>query len=202
MIKQLDGTLVYCMIDRAVDCWDKTKGKEFKCGVVLTDEDEADAFDEAYPKQTSKKVKAVEFEEIYKCPVPEGAGKNVWVVTLKKNEKLANGEPVPDKYKPHVFLLDDEGKTDITLTKLVANGSKGAITIDHYSGEKGNVARLKNVFVTELIEYVKPEGSSYESGDEYEPTGKVTKVNESKVEPAKPAKATKKAVKTDDDSPF
>lgn len=211
-MKSLTGTLVYCMVDKARPCWDKEKGNEWKCGVVITDEDTADAFDELYPKQTANKVKRTEFKEIYHIDPPEGEGKNVWVVTLKKNEKLHNGEPVPDKYRPRVFEQQGKNRVDVTFTKLPANGSIGKISIDHYAGEKGNIARLKNVLVTEMIEYVAPEGSNYESGSEFDevevadkdiPKSAFTKTKET---PAKPA--TKKVVKKEadefdsDDSPF
>lgn len=201
MLKQLEGTLVYVMVDRGVDCWEKDKGQEWKAGVVITDEDVADAWDEQYPKQACKKVKASQFEEIYKCALPEGAEKNVWVITLKKNTKLANGKDVPDLYRPRVFEVDAEGnKTDITLTKLVGNGSKGILTIDHQELKLGTVGRLKNVFVTELIEYVRPEGSNYTPGDEVELPGTKSK-SEVKETPA--VKSTTKVAKTSGEkSPF
>jgi hypothetical protein len=204
MLKQLEGTLVYVMCDKPTPCYEKEKGTEWKAGIVLTDEDTVDLFDETYPKQSAKKVKSSEFEDIYKCKLPEGAGKNVWVITLKKNTKLSNGEDVPDKYRPHVFEVNESaGKkvmTDITFTKLAGNGSKGILTIDHWAGEKGNVARLKNVAVTELIEYVKPEGSDYNPGDEFDFGD--SKPAAPKAEVKKPA--AKKAAKSDEDdgSPF
>lgn len=197
-MKSLTGTLVYVMVDRPRDCYEKDKGQEWKAGVVITDEDIADQFDEEYPKQTCKKVKTAEFESIYHCPAPEGAGKNVWVATLKKNVKLSNGEPVPDKYRPRVFEQQGSSRVDVTFTKLPANGSQGTLSIDEWEGDKGKVARLKNVLVTELIEYVAPEGSNYEPGDEF------SEVKETK--PVEKATTKKKVVKKTDefesDSPF
>lgn len=193
MIKQLEGTLVFVMCDRPVECYEKDKGQEWKAGIVITDEDTADEWDEMYPKQPAKKVKASQFEETYKCPVPEDAGKNVWVVTLKKNTKLGNGEPVPDLYRPHVFELQDGERVDVTMTKLTGNGSKGILTVDHWAGDKGNIARLKNVFVTEMKEYVRPEGSGYAPGDEVDLSG--TKSSKPAAKEAKPAKAVKKVEK-------
>jgi len=210
-LTSLTGTIVYCMVDTPRPCFDKEKGEEYKCGIVV-DEDTADAFAEIYPKQPAKKVKAVDFEEIYNCDLPEGSGKNVYVITLRKNAKLANGEPVPDKYKPHVLeqTVSDKGvitRTDITLTKLVANGSKGTISIDHWENEYGNNARLKNILVTELIEYTPPEGSNYEVGNEFdiptEPVKPTPKTVKETVKAVKPAKAVKEVVAVEDDSdPF
>ena len=165
-MKTLEGMLVYCMLHQATPCYDKEKGTEWKCGVVV-DEDTADAFAEIYAKQPARKVKRTEFKEIYKCAPPEGNEKNLYVITLKKNTHLANKEPVPDKYKPRVF--EQVGKTlvDITETKLPANGSYGAISIDHYENSFGASARLKNVKVTSLIEFERNE-STYEPGSEFD----------------------------------
>lgn len=165
-MKTLEGMLVYCMLHQATPCYDKEKGTEWKCGVVV-DEDTADAFAEIYAKQPARKVKRTEFKEIYKCDPPEGSEKNLYVITLKKNTHLANKEPVPDKYKPRVF--EQVGKTlvDITETKLPANGSYGAISIDHYENSFGASARLKNVKVTSLIEFERSE-SNYNPGDEFD----------------------------------
>ena len=165
-MKTLEGMLVYCMLHQATPCYDKEKGTEWKCGVVV-DEDTSDAFAEIYAKQPARKVKRTEFKEIYKCDPPEGSEKNLYVITLKKNTHLANKEPVPDKYKPRVF--EQVGKTlvDITETKLPANGSYGVISIDHYENSFGASARLKNVKVTSLIEFERAE-SNYNPGDEFD----------------------------------
>jgi hypothetical protein len=105
-MKKLTGMLVYVQLDKSVPCYEKEKGKEWKAGVVV-DEDTADAFAEIFNKQPARKVKRTEFESIYKVAPPEGTEKNLYVITLKKNDKLANGEPVPDKYRPRVFLQND-----------------------------------------------------------------------------------------------
>lgn len=192
-LTKLEGTIVYCMVDRPRDCYEKEKGQEFKCGIVLTDEDVVDQFNDTYTKQAAKKVKTADFEAEFKCPPPEGAGKNVWVITLRKNTKLSNGEPVPDKYLPRVFQRKGAALVDITKTILPANGSKGAISIDHYDAKLGAVARLKNVLITDLIEYERSSGASYEPGDEFEADigeGRTQKVPEKVI-----AKSSKPAAK-------
>lgn len=186
-MQSLKGTLVYVMLDKPRACYDESKGSEFKSGIVITDEDVVDEFNELYPKQSAKKVKATDFEATYKCKLPEDAGKNVWVITLRKNTKLANGEALPEKYRPRVFQKKGGALVDVTASVLPANGSLGEISIDHYEGKMGNVARLRNVLVTELVEY--QGGSNYEAGDEFADDGSAT--------PAKiPAKAIEKAKST------
>lgn len=164
-MKTLEGMLVYVMLHQATPCYDKEKGTEWKAGVVV-DEDTADAFAEIYAKQPARKVKRTEFKDVYKCDPPEGSEKNLYVITLKKNTHLANKEPVPDKYKPRVFEQVKGTLVDITETKLPANGSYGAISIDHYENSFGASARLKNVKVTSLIEFERSE-SNYNPGDEF-----------------------------------
>lgn len=196
-MKTLEGMIVYCMLDKPTSCYDKEKGSEWKCGVVV-DEDTADSFAEIYNKQPARKVKRSEFKDAYKCDPPEGSEKNLYVITLKKNTKLANGEPVPDKYRPRVFEQVGNKLVDITESKLPANGSYGALSIDHYENSFGASARLKNVKITSLIEFVKAD-SNYNPGDEFS-TADDGNGNEVKV-PAKAKTTAKKPPVEDADEP-
>jgi hypothetical protein len=210
MISKLTGTLVFACLQEPVACYDKEKGKEWKVGIVV-DEDTADEWDKIYKKQPAKAVKTGDFEESYKCSPPFPDEKKQYIITLKKNEKLANGEDVPDKYKPKVLVQTSEGREDVTGTTLVGNGSVGQVSVDHFENSYGAMARLKNVLVTDLVEYTKSEGKSYSSGDEFD--------DEQPVEPPKSARtaskpevkgtakvaaktASKKVVEDDEDSPF
>ena len=182
---------------------------------MVVDEDTADAFAEIFAKQPAKKVKRAEFESIYKVAPPEGTEKNLYVITLKKNEKLANGEDIPDKYRPRVFLQEGNTRKDITFSTLVGNGSYGTISIDRYDNDYGSSARLQNILVTDLIEYER-KGSDYESGSEFDDDNaddgegnnvKVPASAKAKAKPevkAKPKAASKPAEdEFDDDSiPF
>lgn len=192
-MKKLSGMLVFVCLDKAVPCFDKEKGKEFKAGVVV-DEDTADAFAEIFAKQPAKKVKRSEFESIYKVEPPEGTEKNLYVITLKKNEKLANGEDIPDKYRPRVFLQEGNTRKDITFSTLVGNGSYGTISIDRYDNDYGSAARLQNILVTDLVEYER-KGSDYQAGDEFNDTADDGEGNSVKV-PAKAKVTTKQPAKT------
>lgn len=168
---KLEGMIVYCMLEKPVACYDAEKGNEYKCGVVV-DEDTADAFAERYPKQAARKVKRTEFAEIYKTEPPEGTEKNLYVITLKKNSQITDKKTkekidLPSKYKPRVMQKQGNTLVDITNTVLPANGSMGIVSFEDGETKFGIVARLKNVLITEMIEYQKPEGSDYEAGDEF-----------------------------------
>lgn len=193
MINKLQGTLAYVQVQTPVKCYEESKGFEYKASIIITDEDTADEFDALYPKQAAKKIKTAEFESIFKCPPPEGAGKNVWQITLRKNTKLSNGDDVPEKYRPKVFTKNADGTlNDVTASILPANGSQGFISIDHYESKYGNVARLKNVLVTEMIEYTGSESaeSGSEFGDAPAPAAKSAPKATPKTSKAKAAEAT------------
>ena len=164
-IEKLTGTLVYVQVDTPKNCYVEEKGKEWKASIVVT-EDDADTWDEEYPKQTAKQVKTSDFEGIYKIEAPFPDHRKQYIITLRKNTKLSNGNDVPVKYQPKVYKKVGKAMEDITKEVLVANGSEGQISVENYDGKMGSFARLKNVLVTKLIEYHK-EGSDGNSGDEF-----------------------------------
>jgi hypothetical protein len=185
-IKKLEGTLVYVQVQKPVDCFVKEKGQELKASIVV-DEETADSWNELYPKQPAKVVKTSEFEASFKIPPPLPSEKKQYVITLRKNTKLANGEPVPDKYIPKLYRRNEEGALeDITQSVLPANGSKGALAVEHYDGKMGPVARLKNVLVIDLIEYQKQDSEGDTGFDDTPAPAPVR--TEAKVKPkAKPS---------------
>ena len=194
---KVSGMVVYCQMSEPVKSFVKPgapkKPDEYKCSLVLTDEDYVDSL-EAYGKSLDtllsiKKVKTAEFENIYKTAAPEDAGKNVWVFTLRKSTELGKtGKPVPMQYLPKVFEKVKNTMIDITHSKLVGNGSYGTLSIDKFDRSAGGSSLfLKNLLVTDLIEYVKQE-SEYEAGSEFD-----DEVPQAKAKAATPAKAPVKA---------
>lgn len=218
-MKKLTGTLVYVNVHKPTKSFRKEgqpiKPNEWKASVVLTDEDTVDEFED-YAKSLDakvslKKVKSAEFEEIYKCDLPKDAGKNVWVITLRKSTELGKtGKPVPELYHPKVYeQTEEDGKIvrqDITKSKIVGNGSFGNISIDVFTRDNGTSSLyLKNILVTKLIEYIPEEGEAYNPGSEFDDD------EEDEQTPSKPAAKTPAAKKTapknaakddDEDPPF
>jgi len=205
---KIRGTLVYVQVQQAVKSFQKpgapVKPDEYKAGVVVTDEDWMDEFEDELKRVDAKvsiaKVKAVEFENIYKCPVPEGAGKNVWVITLRKSVELGKtGKPVPDEFKPKVYEKIGSTLLDVTATKLPANGSKGIISVDVFERTNGSTSLyLKNVLVTEMIEYVR-KSSDYKAGSEFDDELEDEAEDKPKAEKADKPKPKAKAKPVDDD---
>jgi hypothetical protein len=211
-IEKVSGMLVYVQVDKPVKAFVKPgappKHDEWKASVVITDEDFVDSLEE-YAKELDtmlsiKKVKTDKFEEIYKVAPPEGAEKNVWVFTLRKSTMLGKTDkPVPPQYQPKVFMMQGKTRLDITHEKLVGNGSYGTISIDRFDRTTGGSSLfLKNIMVTDLVEYVKQE-SDYESGSEFDDEAPTPAKEKPKATPvAKPAakKVTKPVDDEDDDS--
>ena len=204
--EKIFGTLVYVQMQEPVKAYVKpgapAKPDEWKAGVVLTDEDYVDALED-YARELDtqislKKVKVAEFEDKYKTAVPEGAGKNVWVLTLRKSTELGKtGKPVPDQFKPKVYLKEGKVLKDVTATTLVGNGSKGAISVDRFDRTAGGSSLyLKNVLVTDLVEY-EAKTSDYKSGSEFEDEADDGNGGSVKV-PAKAKTATKVNKKVED----
>ena len=211
---KISGMLVYVSVHEPKKALQKAgapkKPDEWKASVVITDEDYADDL-EAYAKELDtmislKKVKRAEFENIYKCAPPEGDGKNVWVFTLRKSTELGKtGKPVPELYQPKAFEKVGKTLVDITHSKLIGNGSYGSISVDKFERQTGGASLfLKNVLVTDLVEYTQAE-SNYQAGSEFDdetdaddaPADKPAKAEK----PAK-AKPAKVATAEDEDSPF
>lgn len=175
---KINGMLLYVAIQEPVKAYQKPgtdpKPDEWKASVVLTDEDYVDELEEWATKSdiklSIKKVKTAAFEETYKVAPPEDAGKNVWVLTLRKSTELGKtGKPVPQQFRPKVYQKKGKVLVDVTNEVLVGNGSYGTVSTDLFVRNNGSASiYLKNVLVTDLVEYVKTESSSsYVEGSEF-----------------------------------
>ena len=205
---KISGLLLFVQMNEPVKAYAKpgtpTKPNEYKCSVAISDEDYIDSL-EAYGKSLDtllsiKKVKTSEFEATYKTSPPEDAGKNVWIVTFRKSCEMGKtGRPILDIHKPKVFEKVGNVMLDITHSKLIANGSRGTISIDRFDRSNGGSSLfLKNLLVTDLIEYIKPD-SVYEAGSEFD--DEVPQAKPKATAPAKaPVKAKTKPQVEDDDS--
>ena len=158
----IEGTLVFVSIQTPQTKYQSTD-KEYKAGVVV-DEDTADAWNERFPKQSAKVVKTSDFKDTYKINAPFPDAKKQYVITLKKDAQYADGNPVPKQYLPKVLLQEGKQAIDVTDSQLPANGSVGKISFETRENSYGTFAKLRNVLVTEMIEYKKG-GSS--AGDDF-----------------------------------
>lgn len=213
---KVTGTLMYVCIQEPVDAYQKPgtdpKPKEWKASIVLTDEDYVDDLEDWATKNdiklSLKKVKKAEFEANYKIAPPEEAGKNIWVWTLRKSTELGKtGNPVPPQFRPKVYQKKGKVLVDVTNEVLVGNGSVGTVSTDLFVRNNGSASiYLKNVLVTDLVEYVRAE-SFYTEGSEF--MDEDTEVQPAKKLEDKPKPSTKAKPKveeqedeSDSDLPF
>lgn len=161
----ISGVLLYTCIQQPTFKYQDKVNKEYKVSVCVS-EDEADAWDELFPKQSAKAVKTADFETEYKVEAPFPDQRKQFVITLKRDAQYPDGKPIPEQYRPKVYVKSNSGKlVDVTASKLVANGSVGVVSYEVRSNDYGDFAKLKNVRVDELIEYVQRGAGDDELGE-------------------------------------
>ena len=187
----IEGVLVYAKIAEP-DLKYESTDKEWSIEVIV-DEDTAEAWDEQFKKQPAKKIKAADFEAKYRIPCPIEGVKNVYGIKLKR-QATNDGVPVDENFRPKVFVDDADGeRTEIGLSRLIANGSVGKVSYYISSNGYGTFARLQNILMKEddFKEYVS--ATTGQAGDEFGESKPV------KVEPprkeATQARSTKAAPK-------
>ena len=208
-MKKIEGTLVYVRMNEPQKAYVKPgtpqKPAEWKASVVVTDKAVIKAYRQ-FAKELDtlvsvKEVEASEFEDAYKCPLPEGAGDEVWVVTLRKSTELGKtGKPLPQQYRPKVYQKKGNILVDITNEHLIGNGSTGIVSTELFVRNNGSASiYLKNLLVTNLIKYEKSEseGANYQPGSEF---GDVVEGSEEVLK----GKSSKKPASAEEleDSPF
>lgn len=150
----ISGVLFYTCVQQPTFKYQDKVNKEFKVSVCVS-EDEADDWNDKFPKQAAKVVKTSDFEKEYKVAAPFPDARKQYIITLKRDAQYADGNPVADKYKPKVFMKGANGLLDdITQEKLVGNGSVGVVSYEVRSNDYGDFAKLKNIRVDQLVEYV------------------------------------------------
>lgn len=167
----LEGVLAYAKIAQA-DTKYQSKDTEYSVQVIV-DEDTADTWEAQFKKQPAKKIKASEFESKYKFECPIKGAKNVYAITLRR-DATKDGEPFYPESRPKVFLDTDEGRLDITESRLIANGSRGKVSYRVTENSFGTFAKLANVLldVDGFIEYESKGGGA---GSEFGESKPVTK---------------------------
>lgn len=129
----------------------------------IVDKATAKKWNKEFPKQKAKEVDNEDFEKIFKI-APPFDGDEQYIIKLKKPAQYKKDgvlHPVPDQYRPRVFVPNEEGKlVDVTKDVLVSNGSKGVASFEVNTNDYGTFARLKAIRVDELIEYKKAGGGA------------------------------------------
>jgi hypothetical protein len=144
-------TFFYVKIQSPVPAFIKTNS-EYTVECVV-DKATAKAFGKQFQKQKPKEVDNEDFLDKYKVkelPFPDQDEQ--FVISLKKGH-IKDGKASPEKYRPRVLEVTEDGNEDITFDKLVANGSTGKVSYRVNENDYGTFAELQAILVEDLIEY-------------------------------------------------
>lgn len=179
------ATILYCKTKDAVFSYNSRERKEWTVDAAV-DKATAKSWNKQYPKQKAKEVDTEDFKEQYLIDPPFPNQDEQYIIKFKKKaDYVKNGDiiQIADQYRPRVFEKGDDGKlVDITMAKLVANGSVGTIQFEEVSNDYGTFAQLKAIRVDELIEY-KSGGASFDELGELGDEGLAEVATESKETP-------------------
>ena len=153
--------------------YQSTTEKQYSVDCIVTKE-VAKAFKKAFPKNGYKEIETSDFERVYKIKPPFN-GEEQFVIKVKANAQISNdipsaclvtGDKIPYEWstRPKVFVPTEGGVKDITMTTLIANGSKGDVAFRIMENSYGRFPQLTGILVKELIEYVK-EGEDTDFGN-------------------------------------
>lgn len=127
---------------------------EYSLNAIVSKAD-AKAFKKKFLKQSVKDYENNEFKEKFKIDPPFQDQDEQYVLKLSKVH-VKDGVEANPKYRPRVYLDDGKGNlTDITTSRLVANGSKGDVAYRVSENSFGVFAYLDAVRLTEFIDYKK-----------------------------------------------
>ena len=180
----------YCKMQSPVAAINKAN-TEVSVNCILS-EDDADEWSENCPNNPVKSYKNEAFKEKFKMEPPFTNQKKQFVISVKKMISK-NGVDLPEKFRPRVFELVNGEKVDCTMSKLVANSSRGKLAYSTYAAPTPEgtkiTAQLVAILVEDMIEYVPSDGSGGDGDGESPETafgGSTTKLN--------PVPANQKAV--------
>lgn len=204
----ITGTVAYAKILVPSKKYGKENEYEL-CIDVFVSEDDADLWDDKFPKQKARQVKTAEFEGIYKIPAPFPDQKKQYAVRVKRDTTYKDGNPVPKEYWPKVLMKINGKRRDISESFIekkigVGSGSICRVSFEINENDYGVFARLKNVLVDSLVEYKSRMEAGDEFGDEDDEEGDEfdTPNNSVDKESVSGDNSTSSSDDPDEDSPF
>ena len=143
--------------------------KEYSVEVIV-DKKTAKEFKKTFPKNGYKEIDTSEFEDKFRIPAPFEGQDEQFIIKMKadcqlghdaKKSGLKAGDAIPYEWssRPKVFAPVEGGVDDITMTTLVANGSKGDVSFYIKHNDFGTFPAFTGMLVTDLIEYHKSDGN-------------------------------------------
>lgn len=170
-----DVVLCYVKMQDGSFKYQSTTEKEYTVDCVV-DKATAKAFKKSFPKNGYKEVDTADFNNIYKIDPPLPENDEQFLIKLKTNADMKSdvpkhnlkvGDTVPYKWstRPKVYLPVNGGVSDITMSKLISNGSVGDVAFNITENTFGKFPKLTGILVTDLIEYTQQEEGFSEFGE-------------------------------------
>lgn len=206
--KMVEGVIAFAKVLTPVKKYQKENEYELTIDIIVS-EDDAEIWDDNFKKQPARTVKTADFENIFKIEPPFPDQKKQYIVKLKRDTTYKDGNEVPKDYWPKIY--QQVGTKRINLgDKLekrnvgIANGSKGKVSFEVTSNDFGTFARLKNILITELIEFEFKTNDGSEFGGELDDGADEfdTPKQEAKEEKKPSTKKESKKSEEDEDAPF
>lgn len=141
--------------------------KEFSIDIVV-DKATYKAWGKMFPKQKGKTVDNEDFKKIFKIDPPFEDQDEQCVIKLKKAANYKDGTTLDKKYWPRVLVQRNGKAVAIEEGVFIGNGSKVKVSFEIHENSYGTFAKLKNVLVTDLIEYRQSTNNGSEFGLEVE----------------------------------
>jgi len=207
----LEGTFAFMKLAEPSTKY-QSEDLEYSVDVIVSKK-VAKEWNKQFSKQKAREVEPSEFETKYKIPVPaELADEDeIYVIKLKKGA-TKDGVAFDEKFRPKLLLDTAEGRVDITVSRLAANGTKGKASYRITPNGFGTFAQLNNILVAEedFKEYVRTGGVVGSEFGDAKPIAKVEPENKSatasRPKPAEAKPAPKKQEEPEEDdgdsSPF
>lgn len=155
--------------------YQSTTEKEWTVDCIV-DKATAKAYKKAFPKNGYKEIDTNEFEDNYKITPPYPKQDEQFILKVRTNANLRGdvpkaglfeGDEIPYEWntRPKAFIPVDGGVQDITMEKLISNGSKGDVSIRIIENSYGMFPQLSGILVKELIEYEQKDGDDSDFGE-------------------------------------
>lgn len=173
--------------------------KEYKVTIGVNEEI-ADAWDEIFGKQPSKKMTTEKFLETFKVDsdvdgLPVVGEKKQYTIRVTQRERRKDGSFTK---QPKVFLSEDGKVVEITNDKNVGNASEGDVKIRVLKNDYGYFAYLDKMLISSLNEYETNDGGLSQDDVDFLGTDNV-ELSTTERKASSKVKGDDDAASTDDD---
>jgi hypothetical protein len=167
-------TFCYVKLQEGAYKYQSKTEREYTVDCVV-DKATAKAYKKVFPKNGYREIDTQDFEGIFKIAPIFPESDEQLIIKLKANAQvkrdisqydLEAGDSVPYEWasRPKAYVPIERGVEDITMLKLIRNGSTGDVAFNITTNDFGTFPQLTAILVKNLIEY-KQKGLQSEFGE-------------------------------------